>query len=225
MHHPFTRRKFLQQVAAASASGALAGCVSPATHRHSELIRRENSPPGTRDWMLGSTRIDPATKYRCPWIEGYCSHTSIRAGEMLSVFVSTNPASAFALDVYRLGYYGGTGGRFMRSFERVRGVAQPDPPTGSKRVRDCQWEPSLEFKIPRDWISGVYLGKLTALRDGTQSYVIFIVRDDRQADFIFQCSDNTWQAYNRWPSQFSLYDDGKEHWYWGGNVQVGFNRP
>ena len=23
-----------------------------------------------------------------------------------------------------------------------------------------------------------------------------------------QCSTNTWQAYNRWPSQFALYDEG-----------------
>jgi len=48
----------------------------------------------------------------------------------------------------------------------------------------------------------VYLGRLTTLPDKAntpywQSYVIFIVRDDRPADFLFQCSDNTWQAYNR----------------------------
>src|SRR5215211_4056441 len=104
MHHPFTRRKFMKRMAAASATGALAGCVSSATHQRSELIRRENSEPGTRDWMLGTTRIDPATKYRCPWIEGYCSHTSVRAGETVEFKVSTNPPSEFTLDVYRLGY-------------------------------------------------------------------------------------------------------------------------
>jgi hypothetical protein len=58
-----------------------------------------------------------------------------------------------------------------------------------------------------------------------QSYAIFIVRDDRPADFLFQCSDNTWQAYNRWPNQFALYDNGQHEWYWGGGVQVGFRRP
>lgn len=222
-----TRREFLKSVAAVTAAGALGGCASPAVRRarDPELVRQENRKPGTRDWMLANTRIDPATKYRCPWIEGYCSHNSIRAGEKLSIFVSTNPASPFTLDIYRLGYYGGNGGRLVRSFGETKGVMQPDPPIGQKRLRDCQWDPSIEFRIPRSWVSGVYLGKLTALRDGTQSYVIFIVRDDRQADFIFQCSDTTWQAYNRWPSQFSLYDDGKEQWYWGGNVQVGFNRP
>ena len=34
--------------------------------------------------------------------------------------------------------------------------------------------------------------------------VDFPVRDDRDASLIFQCSDTTWQAYNRWPSQFAL---------------------
>ncbi len=61
--------------------------------------------------------------------------------------------------------------------------------------------------------------------DGWQSYVVFIVRDNRRADFVFQCSDHTWQAYNRWPRNFALYDDGQNGWYWGGNIQVGFNRP
>jgi hypothetical protein len=79
--------------------------------------------------------------------------------------------------------------------------------------------------IPRDWLSGVYLGKLTALREGLQSYILFIVRDERRADFIFQCSDTTWQAYNRWPDQFALYDDGRNQWYWGPGVDVSFDRP
>src|SRR5947207_778049 len=190
-----------------------------------DLIRRENERPGTRDWLLTNTRIDPTTNYRCPWIEGYCSRTSVRAGESIGIHVSTNPPSPFTLDIFRMGYYGGSGGRLMRSYEPFKGVTQPDPPIGEKRVRDCRWEPSLSIMIPRDWLSGVYLGKLTSLREGIQSYVIFIVRDDRPADFIFQCSDTTWQAYNRWPNQFALYDDGENQWYWGPNVQVSFNRP
>src|SRR5271168_1120583 len=190
-----------------------------------DVIRRENEKPGTRDWMLTNTRIDPDTKYRCPWIEGYCSHTSIRAGETLGIFASTNPASEFTLDVYRLGYYGGDGGRLVEKLGPFPGKAQREPEIGAKRVRDCAWEPSAELKIPADWVSGVYVGKLTEQREKLQSYVIFIVRDDRRADFLFQCSDTTWQAYNRWPSQFALYDDGKEQWYWGGDVQVSFNRP
>ena len=38
-------------------------------------------------------------------------------------------------------------------------------------------------------------------------------------------SSRSWQAYNRWPDQFSLYDDGNDPWYWGPDVDVGFDRP
>ena len=230
-----TRRDLLKGVMGAGAAAALSGCTwvekdSGGVTRKSvpgrnDLIRRENEKPGTRDWLLIKTRIDPKTKYRCPWIEGYCSHTSVRAGESISFHISTNPPSPFTLDIYRMGYYAGAGGRHVSSLGPLKGVTQPDPIVGEKRVRDCRWEPCASIKVPKDWLSGVYLGKLTAERDGLQSYVIFIVRDNRPADFIFQCSDTTWQAYNRWPNQFALYDDGKDQWYWGPNVQVSFNRP
>ena len=151
-----------------------------------DLIRRENQRAGTRDWMLTKTAIDPKTKYRCPWIEGYCSRTSVRAGETLSLHVSTNPASPFTIDIYRTGYYGGDGGRHVLTLGPFKGSVQPEPPIGPKRDRECRWEPCAEIRIPNDWPSGVYVGKLTAEREGYQSYVIFIVRDDRPAEFIFQ---------------------------------------
>ena len=120
---------------------------------------------------------------------------------------------------------GGLGGRLMRSLGPFNGVTQPDPPVGPGRRRECRWDPCVEFTIPEDWLSGVYVGKLTAREGGWQSYVVFIVRDDRRADLIFQCSDTTWQAYNRWPDRFALYDNGEKEWYWGPEVQVSFRRP
>src|SRR5437867_8499732 len=124
-----------------------------------------------------------------------------------------------------MGFYGGLGGRQMMRLGPFRGHAQPDPTIGPNRVRECRWERCTRLRIPHNWVSGVYVGKLTAERENLQSYVIFIVRDDRRADFVFQCSDTTWQAYNRWPSQFSLYDDGKKVWYWGPDVDISFDRP
>jgi hypothetical protein len=224
-----TRRDLLKGLVAAGATAGLAGCATsqkdPAFTRNPDLIRKENRREGTRDWMLTNTRIDPATKYRCPWIEGYCSGTSFRAGDEIQFFVSTNPASLFRLDIYRMGYYGGAGGRHMVTRGPFPGKVQPDPPIGPRRLRECAWDACDGFTIPREWPSGVYLGKLTAERERLQSYVIFIVRDDRPADFLFQCSDTTWQAYNRWPSQFSLYDDGRDTWYWGPGVDISFDRP
>lgn len=204
---------------------SLAGCATTVTEQCRDLIRAENEKAGTTDWLLTHTRVDPQTRYRCPWIEGYCSRTSIRAGEALQIFVSTNPPSPFVVDLYRLGYYGGKGGRHLTKLGPFRGTVQPDPPIGDERLRECAWQPCVTLTIPRDWPSGVYLGKLTAERDAVQSYVIFIVRDDRRCDFLFQCSDTTWAAYNRWPSQWSLYDNGVKEWYWGPNVRVSFDRP
>ena len=222
------RRDALKDFAAIGLS-AFAGDVLTARAdvltQSASIIPAENQRRGTRDWMLKNPRIDPATKYRCPWIEGYCSKSSVQVGETISFHVSCKPSSSFKLDLYRLGYYDGTGGRHVASLGPFDGKTQADPPVRDKRVRICEWDPCTEFRIPADWVSGVYVGKLTAQRDGTQSYIIFIVRDDRKADYIFQCSDNTWQAYNRWPSQFSLYDNGQHQWYWGGGVLVSYQRP
>lgn len=230
-----SRREFLKTLAAsgaatvagAGAGGCASRSTSDAANRSDQPnpIVRENARPGDPDWRLTLTRVDPATRWRCPWIEGYCSKTSVRAGEELTVHVSTNPASPFRIELFRLGWYGGAGARRVGELGPFPGSPQPDPVIGPKRRRDCAWTPSATVRIPRDWLSGVYLGRLTAERGGWQSYVIFIVRDDRPADVLFQCSDHTWQAYNRWPDHFSLYDDGKNEWYWGGGVEVGFNRP
>jgi hypothetical protein len=226
-----SRRDMLKGIAAIGAGAALTGgWDSASSFRRAAAARRnliawENQKPGTRDWLPQRTGVDPKTKYRCPWIEGYCSHTSIRAGETLQIFVSTNPASKFQIEIFRMGFYGGNGARKVWESGSIAGRIQPDPPIGKNRLRECQWDAVANVVIPRDWISGVYIGKLTAQRGGWQSYVIFIVADDRRADFIFQCSDTTWQAYNRWPSQFSLYDDGKSPWYWGPGIDISFDRP
>ena len=196
------------------------------------LIQVENANPGTRDWQLTKTRQLPGkinkilNNGRCPWIEGYCSANSVRAGEKLRVMVSTNPVSDFKLEIFRTGYYNGDGARLMKRFDSLKGITQPDPPVGENYVRECKWEPSVEFEIPSDWLSGVYLGKLTADKENIQSYVIFIVRDDRPCNFLFQCSELTWSAYNRWPANFSIYTDHEGFSTTGApSGTVSFDRP
>src|SRR5258706_12145166 len=63
-----------------------------------------------------------------------------------------------------------------------RSQVQPEPAIGRNRIRECQWEPCTSFKIPHDWLSGVYLGKLTALRQGLQSYLIFIRSEEHTSE-------------------------------------------
>ena len=86
--HP-DRRGVLKSAATAGLAAVLDPLANALPQR--SLIRAENDKPGTTDWMLKNTRVDPKTKYRCPWIEGYCSHTSLRAGDTLAIMVSTNP--------------------------------------------------------------------------------------------------------------------------------------
>lgn len=236
------RRTLLKSTAAVAGSAALGSAAGPVrgnqradaaelsgqTTRRS-IITQENRQPGTTDWQLTRVRIN-AGGYRTTLIEGYCSHQSIQAGQTLQIFVSTDPAEDFRIDIYRMGFYGGAGATLKAELGPFPGRTQPVPDmtAAPERLRECRWEPSAEIKIPEDWVSGVYLGKLTTLPRSAhdpywQSYVIFVVKDDRSADVLFQCSDNTWQAYNRWPVNESLYThpDGAH----APGVAVSFDRP
>jgi hypothetical protein len=196
--------------------------------RAPQLISLENARPGTLDWQLTNILLDKTGGFRSPTIEGYCSHQSIEAGQTLKIMVSANPPGRVQIEIFRTGYYGGSGARLLSSIGPLPVKTQPDPEIGPRRLRECRWEPTTEVKIPADWPSGVYLGRLTRIPESSnihawQSYIIFIVRDDRPADILFQCSDNTWQAYNRWPDNYSLYTDPRHAW--APNVAASFDRP
>ncbi|MCA9179799.1 MAG: hypothetical protein KDA51_00060, partial [Planctomycetales bacterium] len=231
------RRQLLKLSAAAVTTAGLEGVrvaaqdelELPSKLDTADVITRENQRSGTTDWQLTRVRVNQG-KFRTSLIEGFCSRQSVSAGESLQIFVSTDPARKFRLDIYRMGYYDGRGGCLKRTYESLAGKSQPIPEIGDMpgRLRECRWEPAVEFVIPEDWVSGVYLGKLTTMPESKsepywQSYVIFIVKDSRPADFLVQCSDNTWQAYNQWPVSESLYThpDGAH----APGVAVSFDRP
>lgn len=229
-----TRREALEAITrfgvAAMLPGVIGGCGSGGDARtpqarNGDLIREENAKQGTREWMLAKTHVDAPTKYRSPRIEGYFSKSSVKAGEPVTLHVSTNPVSRFTARLYRMGYYGGDGGRFVAELGSFPGRVQEEPVEGPRRLRECRWEAAATVTVPKDWPSGLYVAKLTAEQGGFESYAAVVVRDDRACDFLVQCSDNTWHAYNRWPSQYSLYDDGKSTWYWGAGVDVSLDRP
>ena len=190
------------------------------------LITKENQQSGSRDWQLTRVRVDK-DGFRSPWVEGYCSKQSVRAGETIEIKVSTNPPVEFQIELFRMGYYGGRGARLMRTIGPLQGIVQPTPQPGEKNLHECRWETSHSLTIPEDWLSGVYLGRLTTLPGPDapywQSYVIFVVEDDRPADVLFQCSENTWQAYNSWPNRYSIYTHPKGNQ--GPWADVSFDRP
>ncbi|HPM85218.1 MAG TPA: hypothetical protein PLF81_31160, partial [Candidatus Anammoximicrobium sp.] len=188
----FARRPCLVLLAAIALLASNLESAEPPAAR--DLIRLENEKPGTSDWQLTYVRLDQSgpAGTRSPGIEGYCSRQSVAAGEPIEFFVSTEPECQFTIDIFRMGYYGGLGARLMQTLGPLAGKPQAIPTPGPRRIHECRWEPSARIVIPADWTSGVYLGRLSRVPnpDGTmpwQSYVIFIVRDDRPADILFQC--------------------------------------
>ena len=225
------RREFIKGTAAlltALAAPALnAAAADTKKSSRATLISAENQKPGALDWQLTRVRTD-TENFRSPWIEGYCSRQSVLAGENIDILVSANPPRKFRLEIFRMGYYGGRGARKMIDPGTMAARTQPTPRPGEKNLHECQWESATQLKIPSDWPSGVYVGRMTTIPEAEsepywQSYVVFIVRDERPADILFQCSDNTWQAYNRWPSNYSIYTHPKGNQ--GPWADVSFDRP
>src|SRR5688572_5742113 len=172
-----TRRELLKGVAGAGLAGALAsgapGAESKVAAGRDNVITRENARPGTTDWQLTFIRSE---KFRSEPIEGYCSRTSARPGEAIDIFVSAKPATDVHIDIYRMGYYGGKGGRHVTRLGPFKVTTQETPPVGPRRLRECTWRRTATLTIPNDWVSGVYLGKLSCAGHRYQSYIVFVVR-------------------------------------------------
>ncbi|HEU4686471.1 MAG TPA: N,N-dimethylformamidase beta subunit family domain-containing protein [Nitrospira sp.] len=202
---------------AAGLAALVLGLVAFSPASFANPVSLENLRGGTTGWQL--TR--PAVHHE---IEGYASAVSIERGESLDLFVST-ANTAYRLDVYRMGWYGGAGARLVSGGIVRPGRLQPsphfDPATG---LIECRWQDPyrLHTRDESEWLSGLYLVKLTGIPDGFQSYIIFVVREDRRrSDLLFQSSVTTYQAYNNWGGK-SLYDFNSE----GGRARkVSFNRP
>ena len=237
MKNRMRRRGLLKSMAGMAALPLVPTGTTPGlAFQNNNLIIEENSRPGTVEWQLQYHRFDdPRTlasyplnrRLRSSAIEGYASKTSVLPGESIDFMVSLDPLGSLLIDIYRMGHYGGTGGRHMVRLGPFKCEPQPVPMMTAERLRECRWERCTRLTIPKEWPSGVYLGKLT--RDetaGVQSYIIFVVKEHRQSDLLCQVSDLTWQAYNKWPGNDSLYDDGTPNvWYAGPNVRVSFDRP
>ena len=230
------RRDWIKQVAAGSVAAMATNLANAEANDaaatkvvlKSDLIGKENAQPGSSDWQLTRVRLDKTLGFRTPWIEGYCSRQSVKANESIDIMVSCDPVRPFKIEIFRTGYYGGKGARLMDTLGPFPGKKQPTPNPGDKNLHECRWEPTTTLTIPADWTSGVYLGRLSLIEDDPaagywQSYVVFIVRDDRPADILVQCSDNTWQAYNQWPNNYSVYTHPKGNQ--GPWADVSFDRP
>jgi hypothetical protein len=202
----------------------------PAATQAKELvdnpITAENLEDGTTRWD-----ITPPAK---PAIEGYASEQSAAPGQSFHLHVRPGrEGDRYRINVYRLGWYDGEGGRLMTCIpgcdsDRPQ-IAQPPTPRpdpGTGRVR-AGWDVTDILKTGSDWVSGYYLAQLRVTSgpdEGAVGRVPLIVRGppgDASA-ILVQVPVNTWQAYNPWGGK-SLYTYNSTR-----NVaatKVSFDRP
>src|SRR5262249_34535644 len=82
-------------------------------------IYLENQQPGTTAWKI----TNPVTA-SAPEIAGYAGATSVNKGASLPFKITLAQPGQYRIDVYRLGYYAGTGARLMGTFGPFAGVTQ-----------------------------------------------------------------------------------------------------
>ncbi|MGZ5398149.1 MAG: N,N-dimethylformamidase beta subunit family domain-containing protein, partial [Mycobacterium sp.] len=182
-------------------------------------IAAENCKPG-----------DPASEWDIsgagdPSIQGFATDISVNQGQTISFKIDTT-STDYRIDLYRLGYYGGLGARKVATIGTAATIETAQPAclvidgTTNDNLVDCgNWTVSASWAVPPDAVSGIYIAKPTRADNGGASHIAFIVRDDDGgSDVLFQTSDTTWQAYNRYGG-YSLYD-GPGHAH-----KVSYNRP
>lgn len=222
--------------------GANDATVSPTTVTQGatatdNVIVRENAQLGTSSWRI------PAGHVASTQIQAYAGSTYVLPGKSITLYVSTQKAGVhYRIDVYRLGWYQGLGGRLMFSSSEQVGHAQGYYNLAAHRLLDCasclvdkqtgmveaNWQPSYTLQIPSDWTTGVYLVKFTDA-SGWQTYAPFDVLGNFNSTYVAVTPDTTYAAYNDWGGS-SLYDrDGVSTVTELGNepkgVKVSFDRP
>lgn len=191
----------------------------------------ENQQPGSDAWNIewGFAGNDIQNQ-----VKGYASATSVNKGGSINLHVSVNPAQTYTLDVFRMGYYQGHGGRLMQHVGPLSGTKQANcatqPTTG---LIECGWTASYTLNIPTTWTSGLYMVVLTNAAN-LKNYVSFVVRDDsRAAALLYQQPVTTYQAYNDYPYNESTGKSLYSFNSYGANtaggmsaaVKVSFDRP
>jgi len=127
--------------------------------------------------------------------------------------VSAPTGLRYRLDLYRIGWYGGPGGRLLACLPSCSSTSEatqyPTPsPDGNGTVR-AGWPVTNTLAVPAAWVTGYYLARIV-LSDGSPPGAIpFVVREPATAAapsaFLVQVPVDTWQAYNAWGGK-SLYD-------------------
>ncbi len=128
---------------------------------------------------------------------GFTRQFSVNAGDTIDFSCH---GTGTAIDIYRIGYYGGLGWRKVAEIENTP-TTQPDPTViadSNGGIQCSNWSITADWEVPADALSGLFVGVYRNLARDNASYIPFIVRNDaRMADVAYKTSDSTWAlAYN-----------------------------
>src|SRR5437870_8644431 len=176
----------------------------------------ESQHAGTTDWRIKDVAASRG-------IEGYADHVSAHIGNTVNLSVST-PAARYRVQAFRMGYYGGLGGRLIWQSPPQRGGLQVTPTVQAPTfIVEARWKPTTTIHVDAAWPPGDYLLKLVG-DGGQQRYVpLTIVDDTSSAALVIQNAVTTWQAYNNWGG-YNLYN-GPDQTFASRSRIVSFDRP
>ncbi|MGH2719452.1 MAG: N,N-dimethylformamidase beta subunit family domain-containing protein, partial [Actinomycetota bacterium] len=193
-----------------------AGAVGSQANASSNPIVAENAKAGTTAWRIVNVAGSAG-------IEGYADHTSATQGDTVTLFVSTT-AAHFSVLAYRMGYYGGLGGRLVWTSPTEVGVHQAAASVqAGTNMASASWKPSLAVHIDASWTPGDYLLKLVG-DGGQQRYIPLTVTDPNStAPLVIVNAVTTWEAFNDWGG-YNLYY-GPNQAAANRSTVVSFDRP
>ncbi len=169
-------------------------------------VAAENRHAGTTAWRLPGPAADVGGLAHGA-IAGYVASQAVSPGDRQRIYVDAYGAQRVRVQLFRIGWYGGSGGREVLIsrwlFARHQPPCQHDRRTG---LTECHWFPTISFTVPAALPSGVYIAKLSSSR-GAQSDCLFVVRSVRPTPLLAQLPTATYEAYNAWGGD-SLYPGG-----------------
>ena len=183
----------------------------------------ENSMPGNpqSEWDTNTLAGDPT-------ILGFATDISVAQGGTIYFKINT-AASAYTIDIYRIGYYGGNGARKITSVTPSATLPQTQPACATDattQLYDCgNWAVSASWQVPANATSGIYIAHLIRTDTGGDSHIIFVVRNNTShSALLYQASDETWQAYNSYGGA-SIYGGPDTFNLPGRAYKLSYNRP
>ena len=189
-------------------------------------IVNENAKEGSTRWWVKQTNFTLGA-------EGFSTKFSYAPGDTVLFKINPNSSEPFRLEIYRMGYYGGKGGRLLASFNTT---SEQQPKCYFKlpsRLTDCSnWRVSANWTIPTDSYTGVYVALPVHYNQSSNnvsygSYIPFVVRQPAgqiKSDILFKTADLTWVAYNQY-GRYNLYRGDGSAFPVSRAMKASYNRP